>query len=121
MLFFELDRFKQLKQSLGVDEVDRMLNTFAGLLKQAFRASDVLGRVGGDQFAALVTNASVAELDQMLQGLRQSVEAHNNEAARGYDLTYTVGSVRFDAARHAGIADLLNEADALMYAAKQRA
>lgn len=120
LLFFDLDLFKQINDGFGHAEGDRALTNFAQLLKQTFRESDVLGRLGGDEFAVLLTNASMDELDKMLQRLKQTVEAHNQESRRGYDIVYSVGAVQSDTTRHANVADLMAEADALMYERKKQ-
>lgn len=120
LLFFDLDLFKQINDRFGHAEGDRALANFAQLLKQTFRESDVLGRLGGDEFAVLLTNANREDLNNTLHRLRQTVDQHNHEARRGYDIVYSVGAVQFDAARHADIAELMAEADALMYEQKKQ-
>jgi diguanylate cyclase (GGDEF)-like protein len=120
MLFFDLDLFKEINDRFGHAEGDRALTNFAGLLKETFRESDVVGRLGGDEFVVLLTNASEKELGNTLQRLQQAVTEYNEKARRGYDILYSVGAVQFDAARHSDIAELLAEADALMYERKRQ-
>jgi diguanylate cyclase (GGDEF)-like protein len=120
LLFFDLDLFKQINDRFGHAEGDRALTNFAELLKQTFRESDVIGRLGGDEFAVLLTNADMKELESTLQRLQQAVEELNHKARRGYAIVYSVGSVPFDAARHADVAELMAEADALMYERKRQ-
>jgi diguanylate cyclase (GGDEF)-like protein len=120
MLFFDMDLFKQINDRFGHAEGDRALSSFAELLKQTFRESDVLGRLGGDEFAVLVTNAGIGEVNLAVERLRQTVDRFNQKATRGYDISFSVGAVQFDAARHADVAALMAEADALMYEQKQR-
>jgi diguanylate cyclase (GGDEF)-like protein len=120
VLFFDLDLFKQINDQFGHAEGDRALTSFARLLKDTFRESDVLGRLGGDEFAILLTNTSEGVLDETLRRLRNRIETYNHEARRGYDLTYSVGAVQFDAARHTNLDQLMAEADALMYEQKKR-
>jgi len=120
LLFFDLDLFKQVNDRYGHAEGDRALTSFAQLLKQTFRKSDVVARIGGDEFAALLTNATTEELHNTLDRLRQTVDQYNHEAQRGYDIAYSVGAVQFDPARHADVAQLMAEADALMYEQKKQ-
>lgn len=120
LLYFDLDLFKQINDRFGHAEGDLVLSQFARLLKQTFRESDVLGRLGGDEFAVLLTNAAHQELNNALRRLQQSIKQYNHEAQRGYDIVYSVGAVLFDATRHADVADLLVEADALMYEQKKQ-
>ncbi len=119
MLYFDLDLFKQINDRYGHAEGDRALRSFGHLLKQTFRESDVIGRIGGDEFAVLVTNADRAAQEAALDRLEQAVIGHNREASRGYDLRYSVGAVEFDPSRHPSVDELMAEADALMYAQKR--
>jgi len=118
LLFFDLDRFKQINDEFGHAEGDRALIDFAALLRRTFRESDVVARLGGDEFAVLLTNAAHLERDAALDRLAFAVAAHNAQPGQLYALQYSVGCADFDAARHAGAAELLAEADRLMYRQK---
>ncbi|MEQ8484856.1 MAG: sensor domain-containing diguanylate cyclase [Pseudomonadales bacterium] len=118
LLFFDLDGFKEVNDTFGHAEGDRALTTFATLLQQTFRESDVIGRLGGDEFAVLLTNAADTESDAAITRLQQSVDAHDREAQRGYELAFSVGRVPLDPARHRTLDDLMSDADQRMYAHK---
>ncbi len=120
LLFFDLDLFKDINDRYGHAEGDRALINFARSLRQTFRESDVLGRLGGDEFSVLLTNTNRQDLDRALCHLRQTVDRCNREDQRGYDLAYSVGAVQFDTSRHASVEELLAEADALMYEQKRQ-
>ena len=57
LVFVDLDRFKQINDTLGHREGDRVLRTFATLLRKSVRGSDVAGRMGGDEFAVVLLEA----------------------------------------------------------------
>jgi diguanylate cyclase (GGDEF)-like protein len=120
LLYFDLDQFKQINDQYGHAEGDRALMAFARLLQHTFRESDVLGRLGGDEFAALLTNVETTGLGNSLDRLRDALAQHNEEANRGYDITFSAGEVFYDAARHQDISALMAEADALMYRNKKK-
>ncbi len=120
LLYFDLDLFKNINDRFGHAEGDRALTNFARLLKQTFRESDVLARPGGDEFTVLLTNVAGEELNISIHRLQQAVDQYNKEARRGYDIVYSVGAVQFDAARHSDIAELVAEADTLMYEQKKQ-
>lgn len=121
MLFFDLNLFKQINDRFGHAEGDRALTKFAQLLKETFRESDVLGRLGGDEFAVLLTNTSLEASDEILDRLSHHVAEYNRESQPGYDILYSVGTVQYDSPSHSNIADLMAEADMLMYEQKQQA
>lgn len=120
LLFFDLNDFKQVNDRFGHAEGDRALVAFAGLLRHAFRDSDVIGRLGGDEFVAVLTGSDQKESEGALQRLRESVDIHNDSALRGYDIAYSVGRVAFNPLLPASIAALLAQADAAMYENKQK-
>lgn len=119
LLFFDLDHFKQVNDRFGHAEGDSALAAFAGLLRQAFRDSDVVGRIGGDEFVAVLTDSDEIESTAARARLRELVDAHNGTALRGYDIGYSVGQVVFDPLQPASIGQLLEGADAAMYDHKQ--
>lgn len=119
LLFFDLDRFKEINDNFGHAEGDNALRTFAGLLQENFRGSDVIGRLGGDEFAVLACAAEEVGIPGVLHRLHESAERINRASGRGYDIAYSVGAVEFNASRHGTVAELLGEADTLMYRHKR--
>lgn len=119
LLFIDLDKFKPINDTYGHAEGDHALQVFSNILRDVFRESDVVGRMGGDEFAVLLTRSSAADCETILQTLRQSVSDYNTKATRGYNLEFSCGFVEFDAHRHNGIEDMLAEADGKMYAQKK--
>lgn len=120
LLYFDLDGFKRINDSFGHFEGDRALQEFALALTNTFRASDVLGRIGGDEFAVLVTSVSAERTDSLIRRLEQMLERRELSTGRDYEVRFSVGAVAFDPARHRNISDLMKEADELMYRRKKR-
>lgn len=119
LLFFDLNRFKQINDQFGHAEGDRALAKFAQCLRETFRESDVIGRLGGDEFVALLTNADSAETQASVARLQHAVDAVNASEKRGYAIEFSVGVTAFDILRHANVNDLMHEADGLMYEEKR--
>ncbi|NML29573.1 GGDEF domain-containing protein [Paraburkholderia antibiotica] len=119
LLFFDLNDFKQINDTLGHAEGDRALQSFAEVLRTALRESDVIGRLGGDEFVVLLTGASSLETHEVTQRLAHLLDARNAEQLRGYQIRFSVGHVSYEPARHDTIAELLAAADAAMYSHKQ--
>jgi diguanylate cyclase (GGDEF)-like protein len=120
LLFFDLNHFKAINDTFGHAEGDRALVRFAAALREVFRESDVIARLGGDEFLVLLSGADGAATNAILSRLRAWVERCNLASGAGYALRYSVGQCEFVAARHAAIDDLIRDADAAMYQAKQR-
>ena len=74
----DLDGLKFVNDTLGHQAGDQMLIQSADILRQNFRSSDILARIGGDEFAILLTETNSEVVQQMLQRLRQEIEDYNN-------------------------------------------
>ena len=118
MVFFDLDGFKTINDRFGHAEGDRALIAFAERMRAVFRETDVFGRIGGDEFAVLLSGADDASLDSVLARFAEAIRDYNVTAKRGYDLAYSVGRVMQNDT-NASIENLLAQADAVMYENKQ--
>ncbi len=115
LVFFDMDGFKPINDRFGHAEGDRALIAFGAELRAAFRESDVVGRLSGDEFAALLTNTDRMGCADALARLHGQVDAWNTRNPVGYALQFSAGAIAFDPLRHANVHDLLAEADAAMY------
>jgi diguanylate cyclase (GGDEF)-like protein len=73
LVLFDLDRFKETNDREGHQEGDRLLRAFASALAATLRETDVAGRVGGDEFAALLPAAAPPDVDAFVARLRQAL------------------------------------------------
>jgi diguanylate cyclase (GGDEF)-like protein len=120
VFFFDLDGFKSINDRFGHAEGDRALVSFARLLMQVFRDSDVVGRIGGDEFVVLMTNCSEEDTQVAFNRVQRVVDEYNRVSQRGYEIRFSAGTVAYDPSRHPSIDALLSEADALMYERKRK-
>jgi two-component system, cell cycle response regulator len=119
LLFMDLDSLKSINDSLGHREGDAALIDVAGLLKESFRGSDLVGRVGGDEFCVLLIGASDHEAQTSVQRLQDAIDGHNRTADRPYELSLSMGMAALSPDAPCSVPDLMNEADAAMYEAKR--
>lgn len=115
LLMIDLDDFKPINDQYGHAEGDRALIAFSNILRHSLRDSDVIGRMGGDEFAAMLTGTGEGQLETALERLQQDVAAYNHQAARGYDIKFSVGSVIMHSGEAISVDELMAKADALMY------
>jgi diguanylate cyclase (GGDEF)-like protein len=73
LILFDLDRFKETNDREGHQEGDRLLRAFAAALTATLRETDVAGRVGGDEFAALLLAAGPGDVDAFVPRLRDDL------------------------------------------------
>ncbi|MEJ2592228.1 MAG: EAL domain-containing protein [Candidatus Thiodiazotropha sp.] len=120
ILFFDLDRFKHINDSLGHPAGDRVLERVARRLKRAVREGDTLARLGGDEFAVLIENAPHAQdIAVVAEKLLSCFE--KPFALNGYEF-YLNASIGITVYPRDGesTAELLKNADAAMYKAKNK-
>jgi diguanylate cyclase (GGDEF)-like protein len=118
VVYCDVDRFKQVNDTLGHLEGDRVLERIASSLREMTRASDVCGRLGGDEFAVCLVETTLASGHAFLERL----ESHVAELGEG-------GLLPRGAAISAGVAhfptdgataeELLRRADSRLYDAKR--
>ena len=120
LLFIDLDRFKSINDHFGHDAGDRALCEFSALLLDVFRNSDVIARIGGDEFCVLLTGTSSATLKAPIERFAQVVDARNESTGAGYELGYSLGIASFDPSQPIALADLMKQADTDMYEQKRQ-
>lgn len=116
MMFFDLDGFKQVNDNYGHAEGDKVLKNIGSLMQSVFRNSDVVARMGGDEFCVLLTGTDTTNVDRPLENLTESINLQNSHTP--YDIGFSVGVVAYED-RHESIATLMEEADHLMYEQKR--
>jgi diguanylate cyclase (GGDEF)-like protein/PAS domain S-box-containing protein len=119
ILFIDLDRFKSVNNALGLIVGDSMLLTAAKRLSRHIAVQDSLGRIGGDQFAILLSADVVAEDVALLaERVRRSLRSPMKIAGKDVVLTGSIGIAAFDGSQKAP-ATLLHEAEMAMFRAKR--
>lgn len=119
-VFVDLDGLKAINDQLGHAEGDQAIKDMAGLMRDTFRDSDVVGRIGGDEFVALVTEGSAFRSDGIIQRLQTALVGFNADSGRSYILSASIGVARYDPDSPTAIDNLVNRADSQMYENKQR-
>jgi diguanylate cyclase (GGDEF)-like protein/PAS domain S-box-containing protein len=119
LLFIDLDRMKEINDKLGHLQGDRALIDAANVLRATFRESDLIGRVGGDEFCVLLVGTS-EDADMSGIRLQEGVEEHNKKAQRPFRLALSIGSTTFDPEDPSSIEQLMDRADRSMYEDKAR-
>ncbi|MDH4109768.1 MAG: sensor domain-containing diguanylate cyclase [Gammaproteobacteria bacterium] len=119
LLVFDLDNFKRINDLGGHEAGDLALQVFARCLLLTCRESDVLGRIGGDEFYALLCDAHAPDTGAFTDRLRQELAAVNETRHGVPPIAFSVGVAAFGAgAETRDIDTLVAEADARMFAAK---
>jgi diguanylate cyclase len=120
MVVIDLDHFKAINDTHGHATGDAVLLHFARTIEAEIREVDLIGRLGGEEFAVLLPNIAAGEAVQVAERMRQAVSASRLEAG-GRQLRYSAsfGVAQFDP-RELTLASLLSRADTALYDAKRR-
>ncbi len=118
-LFADLDNLKTINDGFGHLAGNQALVRAATVLRRSFRASDILARVGGDEFAALAVNTGGDDAGGVAQRLREEVTACNREARTPWPFSMSMGVACFEPARPSSLEELMSRADQAMYAEKR--
>lgn len=119
LLYFDLNKFKQVNDTWGHGVGDEALVEVAEVLRETFRESDLIGRLGGDEFVVLAVNSLDPEGEALLARLDQRLNLRNERPNRRYRLSLGRGLARFDGAHPRSVEQLLHEADEQLMAAKR--
>ncbi|HSF14923.1 MAG TPA: EAL domain-containing protein [Vicinamibacteria bacterium] len=116
LILADLDHFKDVNDALGHETGDELLQAVAETLRHRIRQTDVLARVGGDEFAVLLpqtgTDQALTVAENIVESLRQRVVVDGERSIR---VTASVGVTLFEGLN---AAELMPHADLAMYEAK---
>jgi diguanylate cyclase (GGDEF)-like protein len=118
-LFIDMDDLKWINDHYGHNEGDQALIHLAKILKKTFRESDIIARIGGDEFGVLAESTD-EHGEIIIDRLYDNLKGYNAKESRRYTLSISVGTAHFDPEYPISIDELLSKADALMYAQKRK-
>ena len=123
VLMVDADHFKAVNDTFGHQTGDEVLKTLAAVLKTELRTSDLLGRLGGEEFAVIAPEISQEGAIALSQRLLQKVRAAGAELAKNFEsagklqITVSIGVAVF--AEGDTAESLLRKADQALYTAKR--
>ena len=122
----DLDHFKSVNDTYGHDVGDAVLKHFANVLKKSLRGGDIIGRIGGEEFAVILPRTGIEKGSEVLERLCRDVEnnpcPYLSETGSKELLKYTVSIGFSDISLNdttQSIDDLLKKADEALYFAKE--
>lgn len=117
LAMLDLDHFKSVNDSYGHATGDRVLRSLSRMLMQRLRATDVVGRYGGEEFAVILTGATAQDAAKRLDEVRQSF-ADLSHFANGHEFKVTFSCGVASAPPNGESAGLSEAADKALYEAK---
>ena len=119
MMMLDLNRLKHTNDTMGHAAGDKMIYTFANILRNTIPSSNTICRWGGDEFTVMVTSANREMLETYLQRISSAVDAYN-ESGEKPEVAYAAGYALSTDYAHLSRRELLQKADEQMYLHKQQ-
>lgn len=111
----DCDKFKLVNDNYGHQVGDLVLIDYASLLRESVRATDTVGRWGGEEFLAILPETQLAGAVQVAEKLRQMIAAHEFPIVGHKTASFGVAQLQDDES----VKDLIARADEALYLAKQ--
>lgn len=121
LLIMDLDNFKAINDTFGHAAGDEVIREMGKIIKTSFRKTDIAGRIGGEEFAVVLKDASLEEAAKKAEQLRETIAGQkvvcgNHEI--GFAVSIGVAANRIDTDVIYDIAETLKMADNALYKAK---
>ena len=121
LLIMDLDNFKNINDTFGHVAGDEIIREMGNLIKSSFRKTDIAGRIGGEEFAVVLKNASLEEAKKVAEQFRETV-ARSKVIYGKQEISFTVSigvaAIRGNHDEINEITDILKIADDALYKAK---
>ncbi len=119
VMIIDIDGLKAVNDSLGHHAGDQLIRRVAGIMRERVRATDIVARLSGDEFAVLMPQTDTAGAMQLGEDLRSQVAESTTPHSEDGSATISVGITMFGGERGVGAEAVLVAADQAMYRAKE--
>jgi len=120
LLFADVDNLKRINDAHGHKKGDQVLKYTAKILVETFRKSDIIARVGGDEFAILAVEARGDSGETIAARFQTCLKRYNRAVKRSCKLGVSIGSALYDPSFPCAIDNLMDLADQDMYRQKRK-
>jgi diguanylate cyclase (GGDEF)-like protein len=118
-LYIDLDQFKLVNDTAGHIAGDALLQQLAPLLSRQVRSSDLIGRLGGDEFGVLLRRCSEREMRNIAENLLRTIQEFVfTWEERNFRISASIGGVQIETDKFHSTSEILQVADTVCYAAK---
>ncbi len=118
-IYADMDNLKLVNDEFGHDEGDYSIKTIARVLSESFRSSDVVGRMGGDEFAAFAIITQESCTDKIKDRIQKSMKEFNDQSDKPYYVNISIGVHEFVIDDTVEFEQVLTKADEELYIEKK--
>ena len=117
IFYLDLDGMKEINDTLGHDYGDKALLTSSKIMHRTFRTTDILSRIGGDEFVVVAVKAQYEFIPIIIQRIKDYIKEENDNL-KDYQISMSVGVSKVDLEHDAPLEDAIKNADKEMYRVK---
>ena len=123
LLIMDLDHFKAVNDTFGHGAGDEIIREMGRIIKSSFRKTDIAGRIGGEEFAVVLQNASLKDAKRIAEQFRETVAKRKvvyEEREIGFTVSIGVAAIRSGTGGINHVTDMIKIADDALYKAKAK-
>ena len=119
LIYADMDGLKQINDTLGHEAGSNALRQVGKVLSKVFRESDLIGRLGGDEYTVLMPDASDKNSEKIAARLQEGLDIQNSRREFPFVLSLSVGISKFEYTSTGTLEELIAAADHAMYENKR--
>jgi diguanylate cyclase (GGDEF)-like protein len=120
LYYLDIDDLKYINNRYGHIEGDNALKDMAEILTTTFRKSDILARIGGDEFAVLMVRSTDYKSENITNRLENTINDNNRTGERPFKFSVSIGEVAYDPEIEMNFDDFIKAADSLLHEQKNK-
>ena len=119
LIYTDMDGLKNINDTFGHEEGSEAIKQVANILQQTFRASDIIARIGGDEFVILESHSSFGGFGHGVARHEKNIAQFNESADFPFELSLSTGVTQITVEEDFSIQKFLAQADVMMYEKKR--
>jgi diguanylate cyclase (GGDEF)-like protein len=119
VMLMDMDGLKFINDTYGHKEGDIAISQLSDILRKTLRETDIIGRIGGDEFVIFSTVKKGDDAEDISKRIRKSFDDYNDKQLHPYKLSASIGCVVFDDATTEGLENAIKQADLVLYDEKK--
>ena len=120
ILFADLDNLKKINDTFGHEEGDFSIKAAASFLKRGLRNTDIVARIGGDEFAAFAVCENEKIVHSIAARIKGIAAEHNARSDKKYNITMSIGIYELECDIEGDIRNFMDKADSSLYEDKKK-
>ncbi|MBE6851970.1 MAG: GGDEF domain-containing protein [Ruminococcus sp.] len=119
VVFADMDNLKIINDRFGHEDGDYAIKSMAEILNRSFRTTDIIGRIGGDEFAVFALLGHSENINKITNRIADITEKFNDSCTKPYYIHMSIGIYTFKCSDKIQLSEILEKADELLYNQKR--